>query len=300
MENGPGPAPAAQGSFFSRHEFFLRRLHSLSGLVPVGAFMCVHLLTNASVLDGFSTFQGNVYRIHSLGRALPTVEWVFIFLPLLFHALFGFVIIRSGESNSGTYQYTSNVRYTLQRVSGMIAFLFIMWHVFHMRGWFHFPAWLAITKSAGGAQFSPYNAASSAALALRGPVVAASYAIGVLACVFHLANGVWTMGITWGVWVTPSAQKRANYVCAFLGLVLAFVGLGGLAAMRNVNVPAAVAAENAQYEARVEAGLMAPDEHKRAGSHVESEEDAKADSEPSPKRSHSSPRDSGEGHADEE
>ncbi len=32
------------------------------------------------------------------------------------------------------------------------------------------------------------------------------YSVGVLSCVFHLANGIWTFGITWGLWITPEAQ----------------------------------------------------------------------------------------------
>src|SRR3954463_12839641 len=64
-------------SFFARHEFLLRRLHSLSGLIPVGAYMVVHLLTNASVLGGPASFQDQVDTIHRLGPILPLVEWTF-------------------------------------------------------------------------------------------------------------------------------------------------------------------------------------------------------------------------------
>ena len=58
----------------------------------------------------------------------------------------------------------------------------------------------------GGAEFHPYSAASTAGLALQNVVVAVLYAVGILACVYHLANGIWTMGITWGVWTSPPAQ----------------------------------------------------------------------------------------------
>ncbi|HRX77514.1 MAG TPA: succinate dehydrogenase, partial [Pirellulaceae bacterium] len=78
-------------SFLARHEFLIRRLHSLSGLIPVGAYMCIHLLTNASTLDSSATFQRAVYQIHSLGSILPLVEWVFIFIPILFHGIIGVV-----------------------------------------------------------------------------------------------------------------------------------------------------------------------------------------------------------------
>src|SRR5438128_1624995 len=91
---------ASSGTFLERHEFLLRRLHSLSGLVPVGAYMVIHLLTNASVLDGPATFQRRVYAIHSLGAVLPLVEWTFIFLPLLCHAVFAILITRGALPNS--------------------------------------------------------------------------------------------------------------------------------------------------------------------------------------------------------
>jgi hypothetical protein len=51
---------------------------------------------------------------------------------------------------------------------------------------------------------------------MSSPVIQAGYAIGILACVFHLANGIWTMGITWGVWTSPAAQSRALAAADFL------------------------------------------------------------------------------------
>src|SRR3954471_12626823 len=172
---------AGSGSFLERHEFLLRRLHSLSGLVPVGAYMVVHLLTNASVLDGPAAFQRRVYAIHSLGAVLPLVEWTFIFLPLIYHAVFGILITRGALPNSSTYKYASNVRYTLQRATGMIAFVFIFWHVFHMHGWFHADAWMQnVAEPLGGGKFRAYNATSTAAQAMQlSLIVPILYAIGV-------------------------------------------------------------------------------------------------------------------------
>ena len=48
--------------------------------------------------------------------------------------------------------------------------------------------------------------------------------IGVVSSVFHLANGVWTAGITWGLWITPAAQKRADYIALGLGVAMAIFG----------------------------------------------------------------------------
>ncbi len=263
-------------SFLARHEFLIRRLHSLSGLVPVGAYMVVHLATNASVLGGPGAFQSKVYTIHSLGPLLPLVEWTFIFIPILFHAIVGVAIMRGIVPNTVSYRYGANWRYTMQRVTGMIAFVFIGWHVFHMHGWFHGEGWLKnVVEPYGGGQFRPYNAASSAGLALQSLVVAGLYAVGVLSCVFHLANGIWTMGITWGVWTSPAAQRRALWVCGVFGVLLGVVGLSALGGMRAAGSGKALdearQVENRMYEHRIEAGDVTPDRHKRTTSETTSQ-----------------------------
>ena len=116
-------------SFLGRHQFLLYRLFPSRIHSVQIAFLIVHLLTNASVLGGAAAFQSRVDLIHSLGPLLPAVEWMFIFIPMLFHAVMGFVIIATGVPNVGSYSYMGNVRYTLQRATAMIAFAFILWHI---------------------------------------------------------------------------------------------------------------------------------------------------------------------------
>ncbi len=225
-------------SFFARNQFLIYRLFSLAGLMPVGAFLAVHLLTNASVLAGPATFQARVDMIHSLGPLLVPIEWAFIFLPMLFHAVVGFVIIANGMPNVGSYAYVSNVRYTLQRATDMIAFVVIIWHVTQLH-------WLGTPF--GGGRFDPHYATSSAAVVLRPLLVTILYAVGILSTVFHFSNGLWTMGITWGLWTSPAAMRRANLVSVFVGVLLGGAGLGALGGMRSVNVEQA-----RQIETRME------------------------------------------------
>lgn len=245
-------------------EFTIRRLHSLSGLVPIGMYLIVHLVVNSTVVDSPAAFQRNVYQIHSLGTLLPAVEWAFIFLPILFHAVVGIFIIRGGVPNTGAYPFAANIRYTLQRSSGIIAMLFIAWHVFHVHGWFHNSWWLErVAQPLGGAQFRPFNAASTAAEAITAsPVVTAIYAVGVLACVFHLFDGLWAFGITWGIWISPTAQRRAVWVCGAAGAALACVGMAALWGLSNVAVDRAAEMERTMYRARVESGAVDPNPHK--------------------------------------
>lgn len=264
------PVDSSRQSFLARNDFLIRRLHSLCGLIPVGAYMVIHLIVNASVINGAGTFQNSVLNIHKLGALLPVVEWVFIFIPILFHAIFGVVIIAGGMPNTHNYPYAANYRYTLQRVTGVIAFFFIMIHVFHMHGWFHNDSWLRyVVDPLGGGQFKPYNATSTAGLALQSIVMVVIYAIGVSACVYHLANGIWTMGITWGVWTSPKAQKRASYVCNAFGVLLLAISATALFGMRDaVDTPAKLEAVQQQeaviIESKIATGDIQKNEHKMA------------------------------------
>ena len=228
-------------SFLGRHQFLLYRLFSLAGFIPVGAFLFVHLLTNASVLGGAAAFQSRVDLIHSLGPLLPAVEWMFIFLPMLFHASMGFVIIATGVPNVGSYSYMGNVRYTLQRATAMIAFAFILWHITQLH-WMGAPL--------GGGQFDPHHAASSAAVALKPVAITLLYAIGILGTVYHFANGLWSMGVTCGLWTSPAAMQRANWLSLFVGLGLGAAGLGALGGMRSIDVEKAKEIETRMYKAR--------------------------------------------------
>lgn len=257
------PHPA---SIFGRHEFLVRRIHSLVGLVPLGGYLGFHLVTNAAVLDGPATYQHRADQIHVLGTTtILVLEWTLIFLPMLLHGLIGMLIVTRGKRNLAGYPYRENWRYTLQRVTGVIAFGFILWHVFHMHGWFRFVWWREqIAFPLGGARFDPENAAATAGTAIQAsPVVFILIAVGVLASVYHLANGLWTMGITWGIWTSPTAQRRANLPCAAAGIALAVVGLAALVAMQRVDTSPSppkteTLSENWEGEAPAEPELLQP------------------------------------------
>lgn len=230
----PTAAPLAevpQPSFLLRHQFLIYRLFSLCGIVPIGGYMLIHLLTNATILDNVSTFQVQVDRIHDLGIVLPLVEWTFIFLPLLFHATVGWFIISGALPNTKDYRYVSNVRYVLQRGTGIIAFFYILFHIIHLHH---------LGTALGGGKFVEQQAASSTAQALQAALwVQVVYIVGVLACVYHLCNGLWTWGITWGLWISPAAQRRANVISIVAGIFLATVGLSALWGFTQVNIPRA-------------------------------------------------------------
>lgn len=212
-----------------KYYFLLRRLHSLSGIVPIGAFLCFHLTVNATILAGPGKFQFAVDQIHQLDKAgvLIPVEMATIFLPILFHAILGMVIVFTASPNWSDYRYGSNIRYTFQRITGVIAFAFIIFHVWQMH-------WLG--KPLGGGLFDPHNAAKSAALIAQGSSIwGCIYAIGVISSVFHFANGVWTFLITWGVTIGRKSQRITGYICTALGIVVVLIGLSGIYGLKTLD-----------------------------------------------------------------
>lgn len=230
-------------SLFGKHEFLIRRLHSFTGLVPVGGFLIFHLATNASIADGVEIFQYRVGLIHSLGpTTIMLLEWPFIFAPIIFHAIIGLMIVSRGKRNVCQYPYLGNIRYTLQRWTGVIAFFFIFWHVFHMHGWLKFEWWLEhVAEPLGGHKFDPANVITAAQAIQASPLIGVAYTVGVLSCVYHFVNGIWTFGITWGVWISPRAQRAASILCLIFGLFLGGIAVLALYGMHTAqSVPETV------------------------------------------------------------
>ena len=234
--------PAQSKGFFERHYFLFRRLHSLSGIVPIGVFLIVHLLTNSSAAWGaFALRDGSHDQSWAMGGAeyfWHEVRWINTQVPHLllieislwgaiaFHSILGFFYALTGSSNTARYAYQSNWRYRLQRISGYVGILFIFYHVATLRwGWsFLVP---------GGTVWSHDFAASTLALSLRGSTesitaagfaVSLAYFIGVTLLVFHFANGLWTAAITWGLTISVASQRRWGYACAGLGAAMMVMG----------------------------------------------------------------------------
>ena len=115
----PGVAPLRAGQGTS---FLLRRLHSLTGIIPVGAFLFEHLLiSNAAAIGGPTAYARQVRFLASL-PLVPALELFGIWLPILFHALYGFYIWFRGESNITDYPWAGNWMFTAQRWTGGVAF----------------------------------------------------------------------------------------------------------------------------------------------------------------------------------
>src|SRR6202051_4382592 len=112
--------------------YLLRKLHSFTGILPVGAFLAEHFWSNSAVLVSPDKYDSVSHDLQSIPFR-PLVEWGAIFLPMLFHALYGIYIWVRGKSNVSSYPWVGNWLYTTQRYTGLIAFLYISSHLYPNR-----------------------------------------------------------------------------------------------------------------------------------------------------------------------
>ena len=116
----------------SRRPYLLRKLHSLSGVLPVGGFMVFHLFENSRAMQGQAQFDEAVAGINHMPY-LPLLESL-ILLPLFFHAGYGIMLALSSKPNVQRYTFSRNWMYTMQRVTGLLAFAFILFHLWEYWG----------------------------------------------------------------------------------------------------------------------------------------------------------------------
>src|ERR1700723_1083493 len=124
---GVQPLRAGQG-----HSFFWRKLHSLPGIVPIGAFLVEHIVSNYETVNGPLAYAQQVKFLNSL-PLVRVLEWCFIFIPLAFHALYGVWIAFRGRATVNVYPWAGNWGYLTQRITGLIAFAYICYHLWSQR-----------------------------------------------------------------------------------------------------------------------------------------------------------------------
>ncbi len=212
VTRGVPPIRAGQGT-----SFFWRRLHSLSGIVPVGAFLVEHFVSNAFATNGPHAYADQVRFLTGL-PFVRVLEWVGIYIPLLYHSLYGFYIWFRGESNVRDYPWAGNFMYAAQRWTGAIAFLYMGWHIYTMR--------IAPTHLLD----HPDAAFGKVQAELQHIWAGAFYVIGITAASWHFAYGLFLFCAKWGITVSEKSRRAMGLVCAFIALTLIAVGMATLSA----------------------------------------------------------------------
>jgi succinate dehydrogenase / fumarate reductase, cytochrome b subunit len=210
VRRGVRPLRAGEG-----YSFLWRKLHSLSGIVPIGAFLIEHIVSNFEALKGPAAYAAQVKFLNSL-PLVRVLEWTFIFIPLIYHGVYGVFIWLRGKANVVYYPWAGNWMYVAQRWTGLIAFAYIAYHVATQR-------FMGVSLPENpGASFHKVQAE------LQNPFILAVYIIAMIAVCWHFAYGVWLFAAKWGLTPGETARQRFGWVCAVLGVVLAAMGLASL------------------------------------------------------------------------
>lgn len=203
------------------HSFLLRRLHSLSGIIPVGAFLFEHILiSNATATGGPAAYARQVRFLGGL-PFVTVLELFGIWLPILFHSLYGFYIWWRGESNVTDYPWTGNWMYSAQRWTGIIAFAYILWHTWTMR------------FSGIDLHLFPGAAFGKVQAEVFHTGLFLFYVAGLIAASWHFAYGIWLFCAKWGIITGQKAQKRLLVLCLAFFFVMTGAGLASLTAFRS-------------------------------------------------------------------
>jgi succinate dehydrogenase / fumarate reductase cytochrome b subunit len=199
-----------------RTTYTLRRLHSLSGVLPIGVFLGFHLFTNSKSVHGPVAFNRAAEEI----ARLPYVVLLEVFgiaVPILFHIVLGIMIAATARPNPFGYGTARNWMYLLQRVSGLFLVFFIVVHVWTTR----------FSPDANGDLFGLMERH------LAHPGVFAFYIAGVVTAAFHLGNGLFGFAIHWGIATGRRAQTWAARIGLAVAVVVALIGINALLGFRG-------------------------------------------------------------------
>lgn len=207
-----------------KENYLLHKLHSLSGVVPVGFYMVQHLTLNSFAIAGPERFDSVIDFFDGWPpHLLLAAELLIILGPILFHAVYGLFIVSRAEGNysSAAYKFRENRYFRLQRFTGIVAFFFLCAHV----------ASTAVRHKIAGAEVVKYRGmAEMLAWPNNLHLGLVLYVIGVVACCYHLAYGVWNFCIRWGITVGEKSQMAVARFSFVAFVLLSILGVGTLAA----------------------------------------------------------------------
>jgi len=204
----PGVAPLRAGEGYS---FLLRRLHSLTGIVPIGAFLLEPFISKAEAFKGAQAYGEQVKFLNSLPFVVG-LELFCIWIPILYHGLYGVYIWYQGETNVAAYPWQGNWLYTSQRWTGIIALVYMVQHTYYLRfTGVHLPT-------------HPMQSFAKVQGEFQNPWMIAFYAVGIIAASWHFSYGLWLFAAKWGITTGERARRRFGYLC--LALALGLVGNG--------------------------------------------------------------------------
>jgi succinate dehydrogenase / fumarate reductase cytochrome b subunit len=196
-----------------RRSYWLGKLFSLVGIVPLGIYVILHLYNNLRSLYGEESFNQHLAQGRSMPLIVPLTILV-IWIPIAFHGLYGLIAMKKSRPNLGRFRYFDNLKYVIQRLSGIGLLLFIPAHVFKTR----------IEPGLEGKSLDFLHMAEG----LHEPLTLTIYILGVLGVAYHLANGIWQFSIGWGLATSQRGMNRVQILSFVVFVALLVMGYGAI------------------------------------------------------------------------
>ena len=194
---------------------FWRRLHSLTGTLPVGAFLLVHLWTNSRALAGVDAYDRS-----SVAAATPFfvfLEVVTLHVPLAYHAVYGLVLVMTARERSVGLEAKSLAR-VVDRASSVATLAFIVYHLWQFR----IP--VALGRMRPSDYFPALCNTLSSTTYLGIPLAASLYLVGLAATSYHFAYGLAGLPATWGMRVPERLNRWTLGASVTMGIIVFLVG----------------------------------------------------------------------------
>ena len=195
---------------------WFRRLHSISGVVPLAAFVAFHLYVNSWAAQGAEAYNAAVRRLQQL-PLLGLVEIACLLLPLAFHGVAGLFVIATVPVAAEHPTRGGRALAGLQRVTGVLLFGFILFHLWTAR----------LVQLEDHESLDLFRLMQSA---LASPWIRALYVGGILAATSHLGAGLYAFARTWNLARTPRARAAVAIFAAAAFVALSILGIRAIAA----------------------------------------------------------------------
>ncbi len=197
-------------------KFLAARLGSLFAILPLGVWTVNHLWNNLAAYDSPRAWQESVTG-HS-SEASRFITALVVLAPLAWHTIWGIGrMFRSRPKVASTY--FSNVRYIVQRLSAVGLLFFLGAHL-----WL---AWAEPRFVLGRAE--PFREIAGEMHHHLPTLVV--YLLGTLAVAYHLANGLWSFAMGWGITVGKSALDWMERVSMAAFVLFLALGWGAVYAL---------------------------------------------------------------------
>ncbi|HLK40725.1 MAG TPA: hypothetical protein VKU41_28425 [Polyangiaceae bacterium] len=216
FQTAPGGPPRAVTPY-ARSAFVRSRLASALAMAPLGAWTLVHLWNNLAAFQGADAWQDAV-----TGYTNPVAQGitaVVVLLPLGIHTVWGVGRLATTRPNNVRYPFYRNLRYLLQRLSAIGVLLFLGAHI-----------WTAMLKPRL-TEGHPEDFADIAQwMHFHRPTLVV-YVLGCLGVAYHLANGVQTFCMSWGVVSSRRGLRRLEWIAWTVFVVLLAMSWGAVYAL---------------------------------------------------------------------